>query len=161
MSLSHQQSERLYSVNRYIFRILYCKMGKLYYFVVPKWYLRSYIYFRRDLLLLFKGSTILATPLNTLTTSLQCSGNQQEVMWCQVLHRQEPLIFSSNNAISFFYYDAILSVRVSLSHFAPDGLISEDLINWSKFSLLYVVFYTSTTQLFDFEKCTIIYIRHV
>lgn len=57
-------------------------------------------FLRRDLL--FKGTTNLATTLNTLTTSLQCSGNQLEAMWCQ-----EPLTHS------VFYYDAILLVSLT------------------------------------------------
>jgi len=89
-------------------------------------------------LLLFKGSTILAaTHLNSLTTSLQCSGNQLEAMYCLSFAQAR---VTSNNAIFFLLW----CYPVSLSPFAPDGLKLEDLsnskvINWSKFSLLYVV----------------------
>lgn len=67
----------------------------------------------------------------------------------------------------FFYYDAILSVRVGLSPFAPDGLIFEDfshleVINWSKFHLLYVVLSFILPQPNCLIlKCKIIYIGHV
>lgn len=76
------------------------------------------LFLRRGLLLLFEGTTDLATVLNTIATSFQFAGNHQVVMWCQDLHRLEPLTFSSKNAYLVFTMSDIMP-------FTPDGLIGK------------------------------------
>lgn len=74
---------------------------------------------KRGILLLFEGTTDLATILNCLATSFQFSG--PEVMWCQdKMHRLEPLTSSSKNAKLVFTL-----MSDSVIPFTPDGLIDK------------------------------------
>lgn len=90
--------------------------------IITLWYTQVILqiirFLRRDLL--FKPSNHFKHPNNLIAMLWQ-----PEAMWCQVLHRQEPLTFSSKNVI-YFYYDAIL--LVSLTPFVP-GLILKALSN--------------------------------